>query len=528
MELQQEALAYLTLGGLAREDDEPLLRPKLHYFIKGLHGLWIAWEGTEPAPSPRLHFSEFVDGPYRHYPLYICRSCGQHFIHVAANAPLAVDGESGNHGVRTNRILEQARNNTLAPTEEDLYLTNRLVSLEEGEEAPHDTWLCRHCGALHDQPGQQCMAHQCRQHGELLPFLQFNRPNSCPACATRDPEHSPLITPLRSSDVYDVMILAHSMLTSMSEEDLRKVLVFADSRQDAAFQAGFMDSKSLRFRVRHLAYQILAEDPDSDLYFEDLHRRTVDLGVDQGFIPAHGKRHERMAQRLRWLLLEEFFAATERQRRNSLEQLGLARLEYESLTQERVREFAEPWLDRLQASTEEVVDVVHVVLDYVRQKHAVSEPMLRRYWTDRDWEVRQGIVSVFDFYRPQVVMETSPTDQRARNYVIGFRASRGLGGVEQLVRRAFAERLAPNLLNDFLEDMWSWLVQRQFLVPAEIIVKRYGRLTSMSNLDGGYQVNIDLVKIGHAESRYVCRQCGLARARLLPSGNCPAWRCPGH
>ncbi len=33
--LQAEALCYLTLGALARSDGEPLVRPKLHYFVQG-------------------------------------------------------------------------------------------------------------------------------------------------------------------------------------------------------------------------------------------------------------------------------------------------------------------------------------------------------------------------------------------------------------------------------------------------------------------------------------------------------------
>ena len=46
------------------------------------------------------------------------------------------------------------------------------------------------------------------------------------------------------------------MLTMMSEPTLRKLLIFADSRQDAAFQAGWMDERAKRFRLRHIAYQI--------------------------------------------------------------------------------------------------------------------------------------------------------------------------------------------------------------------------------------------------------------------------------
>jgi hypothetical protein len=36
------------------------------------------------------------------------------------------------------------------------------------------------------------------------------------------------------------MILAQTMLSSMNEEELKKILIFADGRQDAAFTSSWM------------------------------------------------------------------------------------------------------------------------------------------------------------------------------------------------------------------------------------------------------------------------------------------------
>ena len=40
-DIKAEMLAYLTLGALAVQDEEPLLRPKLHYFVQGYQGLRV-------------------------------------------------------------------------------------------------------------------------------------------------------------------------------------------------------------------------------------------------------------------------------------------------------------------------------------------------------------------------------------------------------------------------------------------------------------------------------------------------------
>src|SRR3970282_811618 len=66
--------------------------------------------------------------------------------------------------------------------------------------------------------------------------------------------------PLRAVPVADVHALAQSML---QHAERRRLLVFADNRQDAAFQAGWMRDHARRYRLRGLMAEIIAKAPIS-------------------------------------------------------------------------------------------------------------------------------------------------------------------------------------------------------------------------------------------------------------------------
>jgi hypothetical protein len=63
---------------------------------------------------------------------------------------------------------------------------------------------------------------------------------------------------VRAVTVSDVHILAQAMINA-APDGHKKVLIFADSRQDAAFQAGWMQDHGRRIRLRHMMYQVIAD-----------------------------------------------------------------------------------------------------------------------------------------------------------------------------------------------------------------------------------------------------------------------------
>ncbi len=82
-----ELLAYLVLGAAAQKGGESLLRPKVHFFLRGLDEMVVALGGTDKAPKDRtVPVAERCQGTARRSPRrcllpgLTCRSCGQHFF----------------------------------------------------------------------------------------------------------------------------------------------------------------------------------------------------------------------------------------------------------------------------------------------------------------------------------------------------------------------------------------------------------------------------------------------------------------
>lgn len=522
-EVQAEMLCYLLLGALARKGDEPLLRPKLHYFVQGLEGVWLTFDESG---KRILHFAE--DNESFGLPVMQCRVCGQHYYLLAASQRMASDLGGELYSYREVKPIDGLWLEVESGSDR-LLLTDCLIGQEE-EDIPCDSvYLCRHCGTLHDKPSDCCQMPTCKAEDELMPLLSWNYEelHRCPSCSGSITQNNTVIIPLRSSEVNDVMVLAQTMLSAMKEEELRKVLIFSDSRQEAAFQAGWMAKRALRFRLRHLLYGILNEHPHRKFYFQTLLEELVNKAVDEGLMPARGSMFHHWRDKLSWMMLEEFFAVVPGQRRSSLEQLGLAHLDYEGLDPGSLDEFSEKWCDQLNLSAEEYSALVSLILDIFRLYHAVSHEMLRHEWSYRDKEYRSGVVNPPEYYKPQVIMPNSVSG-RGKSYAKGFRASNGRSSVQVLVRKG-----VPGVDEDarakFIDELWEWLCDSGYLKKVSITQRGYnGRPQTIAGLGDGLQVNIDLIRVSSAGSVYRCKRCHSSRGYQLPTAVCPKYHCDGE
>ena len=116
--------------------------------------------------------------------------------------------------------------------------------------------FCRRCGAAHTDPVTRC--RECGAAGVSIELLavrqQAKNPGrlaSCLSCGAigrpmngqyREPARS-----VRAINVADVHVLTQDMVHHAQR---RRLLVFCDNRQDAAFQAGWMKDHARRFRLR--------------------------------------------------------------------------------------------------------------------------------------------------------------------------------------------------------------------------------------------------------------------------------------
>ncbi len=535
-DLTCEAMAYLTLGAICREDDEPLLRPKLHYFVQGYPGLWVSFEPesrdvTAAGPVlPRVHFQqqarEGEDAQVVRLPLLICRACGQHYLRVLAQDAWAADAGNSVRPVRVADPWEEP-----GAGEHECYLTDRLHTREEDTGEAEVRQMCRWCGALHREAASRCQNERCERVGGMVSVLVFEDPKkldaegegrgrvvTCAACSSRD-----TITDTRSAEVADVHTLAESMLSAMAEPTLRKLLIFSDNRQEAAFQAGWMKRRSERHQMRHLLHVLLHED-STPRTPDELTRALLDALEANRVLEVGVTDQERREAdtRVRWFVDQEF--ASRRERFGNLETLGLARVEYEGLDADADREFFGRWAEAFSIEPDEVVAVVRTLLDYYRRRGALSDELLQRAWTIRDEEVYRGLISVGDWWRPTVLtLATSAQGVDAKKLL----ASRGQTAAQHIVTKGVRD--GDEHVDEFLEALWDWLraPERQYLVPVEITRKWQGKPQVVTIGGEACQVNARRTKISAARGRHVCAVCRSAQGVAMPTMACPEYRCDG-
>lgn len=524
-QLSAELLSYLTLGALVQVEGEPLLRPKLHYFVQGYRGLSLSFD---QAGLARVHFEppagHAADGALI-LPLVLCRSCGQHYALLVAGEPEA--GEAG--AFRRTRVP-----GAFDETDEDeakVYLTDRLIGLDEdsGEEIRR-VLACRFCGTVHEtgqsDPPSRCGNPLCARTDGLLPFHEHpGLLKTCLACGTPAKGFEEIVTPARSSEVADVTILAQSMLSAMPEEPLQKLLVFSDNRQDAAFQAGWMEERSVRYRMRHLLYSILAGDPGRTWDLTGLESEVYDQALRRGVHREGPFAESRVRTRIRWFLIEEFMSTG--QRRASLESLALARVEVSGIGPRDLPVFYERWCPKLGLDPSSLHELLRLLVDHYRRRGAVSDELLRHQWSYQDAQVRDGSIQTHEHYSPHGLV---PMSGRRARYARGWRASNGRSAAQVILQQSLDDgtKIAAPTRDEFLEELWDAWRTSGFLVPVQLTRKREGAARRIGDGADVWQFEVGRFGFVCTETIWTCSACRRGQSASTPSGRCPEYGCAGR
>jgi ATP-dependent helicase YprA (DUF1998 family)/SOS-response transcriptional repressor LexA len=546
---QAEVLAYLALGAAAERDGAPLLRPKMHLFVRGLEGAAVTFE--EGGAKARLHFSkeqaqasEPTRLPTAIFPISVCRTCGQHYMTTWLS-----DFDLGDTG-RPNG--GDAVDDTIVwpPTPEDegikVRFTDRFVSelVEEDSDVTDkldkkraEAGLCTWCGALHMDLPATCRNPVCRRDGGMRPVFVIRETKgfTCPGCGASSRgggRRYEAIRPLRAVSVADVHILAQEMITSAPSDDERRLIVFADNRQDAAFQAGWMRDHARRYRLRYLMLEMIrvAEGPISfgDLTAELFKRlwEEQELGAalapevfhteeDEGF----GKsRKEELRRFLRMQIIREF--TPRMSQAIGLEPWGLVRCEYHGLAVDDLE--VAGLAEELGMTTSELVLGVESLLDMWRRSnllHDPEEPIYTRWWQDGSEEINRG-------YLPAGMAEVPPK---------GVKLTRGETDKDMYVTQivshkgktaalGFVERWGISEPREACKKIWDLCRSKGWLDGVTLVGAKGN---AVSGATGIHQVASSKIGVVPQFVRFRCNTCQRVHARPTPAMACTKHNCKG-
>lgn len=548
---QAEVLAWLTLGAAARLHERPLLRPVVHGFVRGIGGAVASFSDGETAPKLWLAAEDEAasngrsNGPKgggARFPVSTCTTCGQHYFvaflkDFTFTAAKPGGGNAGAGGQWWERLDEKAGGKRVV-------LTDRLIGTEEADDdddaPPHKRTaplaFCRRCGAAHAHAPPSCAA--CGRPGTLVELLAVRQKEdnpgvltSCLSCRAtgRRPSGGRYREPardVRAVTVADVHVLTQDMV---QHAERRRLLVFCDNRQDAAFQAGWMKDHARRFRLRALMSEGLKDGAVSvgDLtgFMDD--RLDENEALSRALIPevwqvaridGAGVRHRQERQKyLRIQLLRE--VALSPRQAYGLEPWGRMKVEYDGLNS------VDPWVQRhaneLGIPPDKLREGVASVLDYLRRKRVLYDPehkIFTKYWMEGDREVQRGYVP--GFFKPSATkLRREPTERPSQ--VTQWLSASGDTTMRQIARKW---GVAPESVEPFLTGLFDYLEERGFLVPVRLRGSK-GRPTP--GVSGVYQVAVDKLLLNPNKGVWRCGKCRRKFARDVPRGLCPAWQCDG-
>jgi len=339
-------LVNLAVRARPRMDEVPLLPTRYHLFARALEGSFICLnkqahqDGDSSTGKPSLFLTRQERCPYcgaQVFELATCPRCGTAYLvgEIKKCGEQEYLRQTTISGREQNRRLEYfmlSDRVQLLDEDEAVIAGQSLEELEDEQVEPYT--LCLGCGALAQGKNTDTKC-ECSLDTARLTVYRVKTKNKgelrrCIACGTTH-STSTVYRFLTSRDA-PVSVLASSlyqMLPPATDEDTRhkpgegrKLLVFSDSRQDAAFFAPYVERTYERILHRRLILKSLLEDETGRtdrLRLDDLTERVLSKVEEGGLFTIEQSFDEEKRTVQTWLMQE----LTALDYRIGLEGLGL-------------------------------------------------------------------------------------------------------------------------------------------------------------------------------------------------------------
>lgn len=514
--------AYLLLGSYGDDKEPPLLRPKLHTFFHGVYDVGLCMNpacrklATDGSDSCR-HCGSAVR------PAVLCRTCGQDFVKVrfdpdqpeqtVANDDFASD--EGTRFITPYLVGEQS----------DIDDENEDNDSEDDEPRPRR----RRQTAAEKRLKKQYVDHVQGRVFDTRPdgvpeenlseqHVLTGRGTTCPVCNSRY-TRGDVLTLLRTGVASSVSVLGTHHLDRVPENE-RKLLIFADNRQDAAHQAGYMSDRHRQFALRHAIEAAVTEAGPNGIALQDLPNRVREIFQKIGLAKRNLTRDEEASWRrtLEYEIAAEFCRAT--QQRIALENLSLVEVQYEFLDKLTVDPRFVECCRRAGVEVNKGTILIRAMLDFMRRRRAVSFDFYQSFLdlkrTPWSWlTVDPYNLSIGEHERGAVYFMVNRPEALRSKAVSGIKleplvkdAERGAtGGIAKLIydKSGIGAVIGEEWIRRVVELLREYeMVESPAVLPESVRRHLRGQRP--------IQIAKRIVRLVKAETGWRCRKCSIWRA----------------
>lgn len=539
-QIRKEVESALVIGAALPEGTPGALRLRVHRLIRGG---WRFHRSLNPADGKLFPMGEEQDETgYPTAPLYLCRNCGADYMRFVGDPETGPLRPSAIHDDEQEWVLyEQER---FEGVEED------LEEIEDDEEER----IPRRRGRQQPKQvkGKPVLHGSFDPKGLVFSPVEDDYPmkvtlvpgrTRCLCCGGSAGSRN-VISPVALGTSAAVKVLSEGMVEALDyahrEEGGRarkeRLLIFSDSRQDAAHQARFISFASRYDRMRRRVYEILEkEGPLPIQRIVELLGERATQAKDNPHVPeGSGWLTEEAHNRIRaWEeapLLDDI--STTAGYRGTIINVGLVRIRYHQLG-EYIDATGDSIARELGVSKKQVEHICWCLLDEIRVRACLSRDMLRynplhaaypQHFKLSDWERRVK--------QPQSF--AADTSGVPLPYIESNEVPHGIK-VQNAWRRPKAggrgpgpQRILEHLLSAFggieptpetMIDILTFLKEGSFLIAAELFGSRDRGKYLQVNADA---IQIELCKEG---TRFRCNVCG--EVKPFASEGLPCPKCHG-
>lgn len=313
---RQAIISLVNTAVWARPDKEslPLLPARYHLFVRAPEGIFVSFF---PEPKIFLERREKTEQGYAVFDLASCRRCGQEYLVGDIIEGRLRHPFSGIDTPRRNKYFLLWKDEAQLEEDEDEEVAVPEEIAEKGK-----IWkLCAKCGAIWEDDTPTCdCSHEDNTTRTLIEITPKNGIlNKCYLCGLRSIN---IVREFVFQQDAPAAVLATALFQNLEKKEAKenKILVFSDSRQDAAFFAPYLDFTYKRILYRRLLTEVLQQNKlEKDYRLQTLCEDCIKLAEEKYLFDPGMDDRQKKKEVWGWIL-QEFCALDHR---ISLEGVGI-------------------------------------------------------------------------------------------------------------------------------------------------------------------------------------------------------------